>query len=78
MVVYSFRGLYKPHSSSESGFNGVGEKMQEAVEKSYEISKETVEGSAKSAAQVIEQTVSSTTEKVKRSNIPEKEYKEDL
>ncbi|XP_055818098.1 uncharacterized protein LOC129887150 [Solanum dulcamara] len=44
---------------------GAGERIMEATQKSFEKTKETVEGSARSAAKAVEQKVHKTAEKVK-------------
>ncbi|KAM3359821.1 hypothetical protein P3S68_019532 [Capsicum galapagoense] len=53
-------------SKEDSKANGgAGERIMDATQKSFAKSKETVEGSAKSAAEAMEQKVHETAEKVK-------------
>lgn len=51
----------------EPSGGGAGEKMKDAVSKSFGKSKATVEDTAKSAAEVVGETLQKTKEKVKRS-----------
>ncbi|XP_050382762.1 uncharacterized protein LOC126799575 [Argentina anserina] len=54
-------------SSSPGGGGGAGEKVKEALSKSFVKSKETVEDTAKSAARAVGETMHETKENVKRS-----------
>lgn len=61
--VRSFCSFRSNDDVSANG--GAGGRIMEATQKSFEKSKETVEGSAKSAAAAVEQKVHDTADKVK-------------
>lgn len=60
LIVFSFRGSNKAEV-------GAGGNMKNAIGKSFDTSKETVEGTAKSAAEVAGKTMDVTAKKVQES-----------
>ncbi|KAF3440472.1 hypothetical protein FNV43_RR18756 [Rhamnella rubrinervis] len=84
-IIHGFQLKFFPPNldfrGSEEGKpegGGAGEKVKEAVEKSFTSSRETVEEAAKSAADAVGETVHKTAQKVKETVHSDKESQAEL
>ena len=73
-LLLSFRNAGEEDSRHGDGDNSVKGTMTEAIEKSFDKSKETVQESAKSAAKVVEEASRKTADKVKDSVTEKDQY----